>query len=136
MTNFIGLVSLTGLGSYAKVSTTVSRGSNSFTIDFDFRRRQSLPNRINILIGYNGTGKTIFLANLARVASGYGYAEKEDILSQTAGRFVGNQPPFKTVVVVSYSAFDTFVIPGRTGIEKKRIKKEGAIFGYVYCCHR
>jgi len=113
--------------------TSVGRSSNSFTVGFDFQRRRSLPHRINILIGYNGTGKTTLLANLAIVASGYGYTDKEDIISQSAGRFIGNQPPFKTVVVVSYSAFDTFAIPGLTGIEKNRIKKDGSIFGYVYC---
>jgi hypothetical protein len=46
----------------------------------------------------------------------HGYRTKEDLLEGAAGRFVGTQPPFKTVVVVSYSAFDTFVIPGRTDI--------------------
>jgi hypothetical protein len=48
-------------------------------------------------------------------------------------RFVGTAPPFKTVVVVSYSAFDTFVIPGRTEEEKERLQESGEIFGYVYC---
>lgn len=121
------------LGFKVKFKTRVAFNSNSFTVEFDFRKRQLLPNRINVLIGYNGTGKTRLLANLAIVASGYGYAKKEDILNQAAGRFIGNKPPFKTVVVVSYSAFDTFVIPGRTEGEKERIKEEGAIFGYVYC---
>jgi hypothetical protein len=67
------------------------------------------------------------------VASGYGYASKEDVLERTAGRFVGTQPPFKTVVVVSYSAFDTFVIPGGNDAEKERLEERGEIFGYVYC---
>jgi hypothetical protein len=49
------------------------------------------------------------------------------------GRFVGTPPPFKKVVVVSYSAFDTFVIPGQNEIEKDRLKEEGELFGYVYC---
>ena len=120
-------------GFQVKFKTSVAHNANPFTIVFDFRRQQSLPNRINVLIGYNGTGKTILLANLAIVASGYGYYGKDDVLDQTAGRFVGNQPPFKTVIVVSYSAFDTFVIPGRNKVEKERIKNVGAIFGYVYC---
>jgi ABC-type cobalamin/Fe3+-siderophores transport system ATPase subunit len=86
-----------------------------------------LPNRINALIGYNGTGKTRLLSNLAIVASGYGYSSKEDLLKDTAGRFVGTAPPFKTVVVVSYSAFDTFVIPGQTDVEKKRFLSTSAM---------
>ncbi|WP_246483592.1 AAA family ATPase [Paenacidovorax monticola] len=116
-----------------RFKTQVARHSNPFTIDFDFRRRGQLPGRINALIGYNGTGKTRLLSNLAIVASGYGYDSKEDLLGDAAGRFVGIPPPFKTVVVISYSAFDTFVIPGRTKIEKKKLQESGEIFGYVYC---
>ena len=120
-------------GFRVKFKTQVARRSNAFTVDFDFRRRGRLPNRINALIGCNGTGKTRLLSNLAIVASGYGYGSKEDVLENAAGRFVGTAPPFKTVVVVSYSAFDTFVIPGRTEEEKERLQERGEIFGYVYC---
>ena len=120
-------------GFKVKFKTRVARNSNAFTIEFDFQRRGRLPNRINALIVYNGTGKTRLLSNLAIVASGFGYGSKKDILEDTAGRFVGNAPPFKTVVVVSYSAFDTFVIPGGTEEEKERLQDSGEIFGYVYC---
>ncbi|TXH34085.1 MAG: hypothetical protein E6Q98_19745 [Rhodospirillaceae bacterium] len=122
-----------GGGFVVKFKTKVAPESNSLTVDFDFRRKGMLPNRINVLIGYNGTGKTRLLSNLAIVASGYGYASKEDLLEEAAGRFIGVPPPFKTVVVVSYSAFDTFVIPGHTEIERARLRKDGAIFGYTYC---
>ena len=121
----------TGFG--VKFKTRVAPEANSFTINLDFRKKSPLPHRMNILIGYNGTGKTRLLSNLAIVASGYGYAQKEDMIAEQAGRFVGDPPPFKTVIVISYSAFDTFVIPGRNEIEKARLRDEGAIFGYVYC---
>jgi hypothetical protein len=88
---------------------------------------------MNVLIGYNGTGKTRLLSNLAIVASGYGDTDKEAVLERRSGTFVGTPPPFKTVVVVSYSAFDTFIIPGRTVEERTRLAQEGTIFGYVYC---
>ncbi|ARC38070.1 hypothetical protein A6J80_18415 [Paracoccus yeei] len=120
-------------GFKVKFKTRVAENSRSFMIEFDFQRRGPLPNRVNALIGYNGTGKTRLLSNLAIVASGFGYGSKRDILENTAGRFVGRAPPFKTVVVVSYSAFDTFVIPGGTEAEKKRLQTSGEIFGYVYC---
>lgn len=120
-------------GFKVKFKTRLARDSSSFKIDFDFQRRGRLPNRINALIGYNGTGKTRLLSNLAIVASGYGYGTKRDLLDNAAGRFVGSAPPFKTVVVVSYSAFDTFVIPGHTEQEKERLQESGEIFGYVYC---
>lgn len=120
-------------GFKVRFKTRVATAANSFTIEFDFRRQGSLPNRINALIGYNGTGKTRLLSNLAIVASGYGYSSKEDLLDQAAGRFVGARPPFKSVIVVSYSAFDTFVIPGGTAAERKRLEQRGELFGYVYC---
>ncbi|HKU28820.1 MAG TPA: AAA family ATPase [Candidatus Sulfotelmatobacter sp.] len=120
-------------GFRVKFKTRVATDANSFTVEFDFRRRDRLPNRINAVIGYNGTGKTRLLSNLAIVASGYGYSTKEDVLQDAAGRFVGTAPPFKAVVVVSYSAFDTFVIPGQTEVEKQRLQDEGGLFGYVYC---
>jgi len=121
------------MGFRVKFKTKVARHSTPFIIDFDFRRHGQLPNRINALIGYNGSGKTRLLSNLAIAASGYGYVSKADHLDNAAGRFVGTTPPFKTVVVVSYSAFDTFVIPGRTKIEKQKLQESGEIFGYVYC---
>ena len=104
-----------------------------FLIEFDFRRKGTLPNRMNVVIGYNGTGKTRLLSNLAIATSGFGYASKENQAKESAGEFIENQPPFKKVVVVSYSAFDTFVIPGQTGEEKKRLREKGDIFGYAYC---
>ena len=122
-----------GSGFQVKFKTKVSERANSFTVTFDFRRRDRLPHRMNVVIGYNGTGKTRLLSNLAIASSGYGHATKEAAAKEAAGRFVGTPPPFKKVVVVSYSAFDTFVIPGRTEIEKERLKEEGDLFGYVYC---
>lgn len=122
-----------GSGFQVKFKTKVSERANSFTVTFDFRRRDRLPHRMNVVIGYNGTGKTRLLSNLAIASSGYGHATKEAAAKEAAGRFVGIPPPFKKVVVVSYSAFDTFVIPGRTEIEKERLKEEGDLFGYVYC---
>ncbi|WP_323032428.1 hypothetical protein [Paracoccus sp. (in: a-proteobacteria)] len=41
-------------GFKVKFKTRVAPNSNAFTIEFDFRRRGRLPNRINALIGYNG----------------------------------------------------------------------------------
>lgn len=122
-----------GRGFVMRFKTQVTAHSTPFIVDFNFRRKGPLPNRINVLIGYNGTGKTRMLANLATVASGYGYSKKIDLLEKRAGRFIGTPPPFKSVVVVSYSAFDTFAIPGKTVLEKRRLESDGGIFGYVYC---
>lgn len=88
---------------------------------------------MNAVIGYNGTGKTRLLSNLAIVASGTGYGEKADVLAETAGRFVDRSPPFKTVIVMSYSAFDTFAIPPRNQNEKTHADDDGKPLDYVYC---
>lgn len=116
-----------------RFKTRVAEEADSVSIDFDFRKRKDLPARVNVLIGQNGTGKTRLLSNLAIVASGYGYSSKEDMFARQAGRFVGDPPPFQNVVVVSYSAFDTFAIPGLGNVERARLRNKGDIFGYAYC---
>lgn len=116
-----------------RVKTRTGEASNAFTARFDFTRHAGLPNRVNSLIGYNGTGKTRLLSNIATVVTGYGYVDEASALDRTAGRIVGNPPPFGSVIVVSYSAFDTFPIPGRTAVEKARLERDGELFGYIYC---
>lgn len=96
-----------------KFKTPLGSHTPSIIAEFNFNRKGTLPNRINALIGYNGTGKTKLLSNLAIVASEYGYNTKQDRVDDRAGYFVGSKPPFVRVIVVSYSAFDTFVIPNR-----------------------
>lgn len=120
-------------GFEVKFETQVATDSKPLLITFDFVKQGQLPHRFNALIGYNGTGKTKLLSNLAIVASGYGYMTKEDALNKTAGRFTDPAPPFSGVIVVSYSAFDNFVIPGRTHVERDLLELQGGIFGYVYC---
>ena len=107
-----------------KFKTQLSQSSDPVVVEFDFNRKGSLPNRINALIGYNGTGKTVLLSNLATLVSEYGYDTKEDRVANRAGRFVGQRPRIVRVIVVSYSAFDTFVIPEREEAER---------VGYIYC---
>lgn len=116
-----------------RLKTALGKTAVPFTARFDFKRKSGLPNRVNVVIGYNGTGKTRLLSNIATLVSGYGYADKTEALNRTAGRLVGNPPPFGSVIVVSYSAFDTFALPGEDDIEKQRLLREGDLFGYVYC---
>ena len=69
-----------GGGFLMKFKTRVAVEANSFTIEFDFRRHGGLPNRVNALIGYNGTGKTQLLSNLAIVTVATDLTNKEDFL--------------------------------------------------------
>ena len=59
-------------GSEDKLNFTFSTkfGSNEFATDFSYCKIEGVPGRINAIIGYNGTGKTQLLANLAWVAKG------------------------------------------------------------------
>ena len=43
-------------------------GANEFATRFQYDQIKGLPGRINAIIGYNGTGKTRLLANLAWIA--------------------------------------------------------------------
>lgn len=75
-------------------------------IDFEFGTAPKLPDRQNVLIGKNATGKTQLLRLLA------------DGLAQTSsevGHFSPERPRFSRVIAVSYSAFDEFRKPPRTG---------------------
>jgi predicted ATPase len=111
-------------------------GGQRFTVPFSFNDIPELPGRMNVVIGYNGTGKTRLLANLAMVASEEPQERRSHDLIQQAGEFVEDPRfPFGAVITVSYSAFDTFDIPGtgRTRDAAERVRKSGELFGYVYC---
>ncbi|MFC4944600.1 AAA family ATPase [Pseudonocardia sp. GCM10023141] len=101
-----------------------SVGGDDFTIEFVFADREHLPSRINAVIGYNGTGKTRLLANLAMIASSDAQRRLEPETRKFSGRFPEYDPAFGAVVAISYSAFDIFEIPD---------KGDPRSFGYTYC---
>lgn len=80
-------------------------------VDFDFRKSEVLPFRINVIIGKNGTGKTQFLGSLVNSISGV--KNKEN--------FQPYNPRFNKVIAISYSLFDDFPKP-----------KETTVFNYKY----
>lgn len=74
------------------------------TINFDFEESSFLPNRVNILVGKNGTGKTQLLSKFADALCGQSKEAKE--------LFTPPQIPlFSKVIAVSFSAFDDFRKP-------------------------
>lgn len=93
-----------------------------------------LPKRISVLIGRNGSGKSTFLARLARVAHGslsnricHPLVELGEILPRGIG--------FPRILTISYSAFDSFRLPGISRLEQEQIvrdieKGEGR---FVFC---
>ncbi|CAM3617625.1 AAA+ ATPase domain-containing protein [Tsukamurella ocularis] len=92
-------------------------------IDFAFDDSGPLPGRCNVLVGYNGVGKTSLLADLALAVSKVGLTKNETPISA----LTGEDTTFGAVIAVSYSAFDTFKTPAHD--------TEGATskFGYTYC---
>ena len=100
-------------------------GSNEFSTEFRYCQIDGIPGRINALIGYNGTGKTQLLVNLAWVSRGdlTERDENESILKY--GRITPKNIRFGRVITVSYSAFDTFDLPMPSN--------PNAHFGYTYC---
>ncbi|MFI7516542.1 AAA family ATPase [Micromonospora echinofusca] len=112
--------------------TNVGGSTFRFPVNFDDSGR--LPGRINVIIGYNGAGKTRLLANLAMVAFSdltsrktIGFRDRYGFLT------VGAEDRFGSVVNVSYSAFDTFEVPGVTAEERAFMESSGKSVGYVYC---
>ena len=96
---------------YGKSSYIEEKVSFTYTYDkrldkkvyFEFNDKSGLPDRINVVVGKNGTGKTQMLSSLASVLSGYNKMEdKYD---------VDERPQFSRYIAVSYSAFDNFEKP-------------------------
>jgi len=104
-------------------------------LHFDFFDQLSskIPSNICVIIGRNGTGKTQILSDLSKAISGYGYAEQSELLSAREKKFPRDRPAFRNTIVVSYSAFDMFEIPGKNKFEQDELAKQGHIFGYKYC---
>ena len=100
-------------------------GSNEFATKFNFLSVEDLPGRINAIIGYNGTGKTKLLANLAWVAQADLECRKSGATVTKFGRLDQTELRFGWVLAVSYSAFDTFELPTHS--------EERNDFGYTYC---
>lgn len=75
------------------------------------RKPVLLPQRVIVLVGRNGSGKSTLLSRIAHVA----FAAPEQRSSARLlrlGRFTPDAIGFMRIITVSYSAFDSFTIPG------------------------
>ena len=100
-------------------------GANRFGINFRYCQVDGLPGRMNAIIGYNGTGKTQLLANLASVARAESVLRENDDMANDYGSLDPLDLRFGGVVAISYSAFDTFRVPSNPDSVDD--------FGYTYC---
>lgn len=75
------------------------------------RRRTLLPNRMIVMVGRNGSGKSTLLSRLAHLA----FASPQERATKSLRALGRLEPPsigFMRVITISYSAFDSFVVPG------------------------
>ncbi|MCL2190076.1 MAG: AAA family ATPase [Defluviitaleaceae bacterium] len=94
----------------------------SVEAEFDFTEiNEHIPNRINVLVGKNGCGKTVCLSKLANY-----FAKIEGSDNQ---RIEGLELQFNNVIVISYSLFDSFKKPFELR-ENNDTRKHN---NYVYC---
>ena len=112
---------------------------NSLKLDFDskqygFFNNQKLPCRMAVIVGRNGSGKSTTLARLSKVAFSSTQDRKKDIISGI-GEIYPEGLGFPKIINLSYSAFDSFQIPGVTYKEKIQLKNdiEKGKGRYIYC---
>lgn len=70
-----------------------------------------LPSRIISIIGRNGSGKSTLLAKIARVAYG-SLKDRQSGTFNSVGKIKPENISFPRIITVSYSAFDSFRLPG------------------------
>jgi predicted ATPase len=75
------------------------------------RRRGQLPHRVIVLVGRNGSGKSTLLSRIAHVAFA-APDQRSTPRIRRLGRFTPEAIGFMRIITVSYSAFDSFTIPG------------------------
>ncbi|PUB26804.1 putative AbiEii toxin of type IV toxin-antitoxin system [Promicromonospora sp. AC04] len=112
-----------------------AQGDPAIDLRFSFAPANGIQSRIAAIIGYNGTGKTTSLARLALIAHSDQKTRAARRFRSEYGQFVGQAPKFAAVIMVSYSAFDTFELPQN---QSKRLggisgSRKTEVFGYSYC---
>lgn len=121
LTRFLGPLSLANLKNLANDTSlhlTFESHLNSAQLatecQFSFSSKSRIPANINAIIGVNGAGKTQLLANFVSGLLGLGENQIE----------VSGRDRVKKVVVVSYSIFDRFFLPGQISVPANRSRKE------------
>jgi energy-coupling factor transporter ATP-binding protein EcfA2 len=91
-----------------------------------------LPQRIAVIVGANGSGKSTLLARLARVA--HASPRERDAL-RPLGHLVPEGIGFTRIVAITFSAFDSFEVPGINSAERRQIADdvERGTGRYIFC---
>jgi len=96
------------------VSIQLKGAEKPHHISFDFRKVGELPNRIFVLVGKNGVGKTQVLGELAFLISGGAKSESHDKQDIYGDNKISSRGLFQNVIALSFSAFDDFEVPAET----------------------
>lgn len=93
-----------------------------------------LPQRIVALIGRNGSGKSTLLSRLSHVAFASGSGREQQTI-RDLGTFDPPEINFSRIITISYSAFDSFDVPGLEGKDRVQIAKDIAAGQgrFAYC---
>jgi hypothetical protein len=83
----------------------------------------SIAARISTLVGANGSGKSTFIARLARVAFG-SVDDRRGAFLSGVGAIEPEGIGFPRILAVSFSPFDTFRLPGSDGRNRKQILQD------------
>jgi predicted ATPase len=82
-----------------------------------------MPQRIVAIIGRNGSGKSTLLSRLSHVAFASGSAREQKAI-RDLGAFDPPEINFSRIITISYSAFDSFDVPGLEGRDRVQIAKD------------
>lgn len=87
------------------------------------KKRTLLPDRIIVLVGRNGSGKSTLLSKLAHVAFASPQVRNTKKI-KSLGRFEPASIGFMKVITISYSAFDSFAVPGTSSRDVSQITED------------
>ena len=95
---------------------TFSNSGEKLKLDFcalkEFADSENIPNGIIVLIGKNGSGKSTALYEIAKIL--YASPDTRRLIQDKVGRLGNNSIGISKLIMLSYSAFDNFVLPGST----------------------
>lgn len=98
------------------------------------RNRVLLPERIIVLVGRNGSGKSTILSRLSHLAYASPHERDQDGFS-AMGEITPKTIGFMRVITISYSAFDSFIVPGLAARDLSQIINdiESGDSRFVFC---
>ncbi|MFJ5440988.1 ATP-binding protein [Pectobacterium sp. CHL-2024] len=98
------------------------------------RSRVLLPDRIIVLVGRNGSGKSTILSRLSHLAYASPH-DRDQVEFAAMGEITPKAIGFMRVITISYSAFDSFVVPGQAARDLTQIVNdiESGDSRFVFC---